>query len=101
MLGVPLNTLGVVFCFLPVGIIWVVYFTLAKILPKSCFCSCVTTVCCYHLMLLLAIFFLFSFRLMLNYLMLSVLHLVFSVEEEAHEEAEEEAPKDEAEIQVG
>jgi hypothetical protein len=58
--------------------------------------------CCYLLMLLLAaIFFLFSLRLMLNYLMLSVLHLVFSVEEEAHEEAEEEAPKDEAEIQVG
>ena len=26
--------------------------------------------------------------------------LVFSVEEEAHEEVEEEAPKDEAEIQV-
>jgi hypothetical protein len=53
------------------------------------------------MLLLAAIFFLFSLRLMLNYLMLSVLHLVFSVEEEAHEEAEEEAPKDEAEIQVG
>ena len=30
-----------------------------------------------------------------------VLLLCFPVEEEAHEEAEEEAPKDEAEIKVG
>ena len=37
------------------------------------------------------------FSIMINL----VLFLCFSVEEEAHEEAEEEAPKDEAEIKVG